>query len=92
MHSRETDILKYLLTTPLFTAPSFVPDNDRGESALHYACRIGNKAAVVVLLHQEMQLNSVDLKEKTPLLLTICKERWEMAMILLNTWYSMKQK
>ena len=32
-----TGILKYVLTTPLFTAPSFVPDNDRGESALHYA-------------------------------------------------------
>jgi hypothetical protein len=36
-----TEILKYVLTTPLFTAPSFVPDNDKGESALHYACRIG---------------------------------------------------
>jgi ankyrin repeat protein len=61
-----TEILKYVLTTPLFTAPSFVPDNDKGESALHYACRIGNQAAVAVLLHQEVQLNSVDLKGRTP--------------------------
>jgi ankyrin repeat protein len=35
--AEETEFLKYILTTPLFTAPSFVPDNDRGESALHYA-------------------------------------------------------
>ena len=62
--AEETEFLKYILTTPLFTAPSFVPDNDRGESALHYAWRIRNKAVVAVLLHQEVELNSVDLKEK----------------------------
>ena len=83
-----TEILKYVLTTPLFTAPSFVPDNDKGESALHYACRIGNKAAVAVLLHQEVQLNSVDLKGRTPLLLAISKGRSGMAITLLNTWYA----
>lgn len=84
----DTRILIFVLTQPIFTNPLFIPENLQGEKVLHYACRMGNKAAVATLLKEEVQLNAFDLQGRAPLLLAIYKGRTNIAKTLLNTTYS----